>query len=520
MSHRFDEHGDGGGGGGGGGSDSAKLYRQHLLRHHSHQQQQQQQRASAFFFAELNTDLATYADPAAISDSDRRLCCPDAAASAEATEVPAGFSVLSKRHAFRWDRKLLLRLLPLHSIFALTMAAAEAAAVAAAPSAASASRCCLYTTTLALLCGAACFVSSRRFQPGSHAGAAAALDLACAALMSVAALPLSAARPAALPSGLWQVAPLLLSVLCLLPLPILLTAGYCVMLATGYTVCSGLLAYRRCGGGSGGETAMLEACRHLRAHFWNSLAGCIIVQVAVLSVGALLQRSREADLAASLRHARRYIASRVSLERQTDKLDRLVTSLVPQMSGPRELAELPCAVHRASRSLLENWRRPHRLKRFSSRVRLHRRVLTTFSGPSFCVPPDAPGWLHQLLCQHDGPPHSARAAAFFKQKPLWLSQQDYQGYRGSFDGDTYLVTFGFPLATDACRAQQALQFSLALHEFVSGLAERSHLPLTLRVGIACGPVSGCVLGQQRIVYGLVGEAADTADALQRLCQPG
>uniref|UniRef100_A0A1I8HDY5 Guanylate cyclase domain-containing protein n=1 Tax=Macrostomum lignano TaxID=282301 RepID=A0A1I8HDY5_9PLAT len=260
------------------------------------------------------------------------------------------------------------------------------------------------------------------------------------------------------------VAPLLLSVLCLLPLPILLTAGYCVMLATGYTVCSGLLAYRRCGGGSGGETAMLEACRHLRAHFWNSLAGCIIVQVAVLSVGALLQRSREADLAASLRHARRYIASRVSLERQTDKLDRLVTSLVPQIVS----------------ACIDG--------------------LTNFPAASFASA-DAARLLHQLLCHMDH---------------LTL---DYQGYRGSFDGDTYLVTFGFPLATDACRAQQALQFSLALHEFVSGLAERSHLPLTLRVGIACGPVSGCVLGQQRIVYGLVGEAADTADALQRLCQP-
>ncbi|PAA56580.1 hypothetical protein BOX15_Mlig009489g1 [Macrostomum lignano] len=508
MSHRFDEHGDGGGGGGGGGSDSAKLYRQHLLRHHSHQQQQQQQRASAFFFAELNTDLATYADPAAISDSDRRLCCPGccgigggyggAGRVTAAAAAASSFSVLSKRHAFRWDRKLLLRLLPLHSIFALTMAAAEAAAVAAAPSAASAVepavRCCLYTTTLALLCGAACFVGSRRFQPGSHAGAAAALDLACAALMSVAALPLSAARPAALPSGLWQVAPLLLSVLCLLPLPILLTAGYCVMLATGYTVCSGLLAYRRCGGGSGGETAMPEACRHLRAHFWNSLAGCIIVQVAVLSVGALLQRSREADLAASLRHARRYIASRVSLERQTDKLDRLVTSLVPQsLAAELKLNCLRgfigfdgCRVAQASGVAV---------------VSACIDGLTNFPAASFASA-DAARLLHQLLCHMDH---------------LTL---DYQGYRGSFDGDTYLVTFGFPLATDACRAQQALQFSLALHEFVSGLAERSHLPLTLRVGIACGPVSGCVLGQQRIVYGLVGEAADTADALQRLCQPG
>uniref|UniRef100_A0A1I8I2H1 AC_N domain-containing protein n=1 Tax=Macrostomum lignano TaxID=282301 RepID=A0A1I8I2H1_9PLAT len=189
------------------------------------------------------------------------------------------------------------------------------------------------------------------------------------------------------------VAPLLLSVLCLLPLPILLTAGYCVMLATGYTVCSGLLAYRRCGGGSGGETAMLEACRHLRAHFWNSLAGCIIVQVAVLSVGALLQRSREADLAASLRHARRYIASRVSLERQTDKLDRLVTSLVPQsLAAELKLNCLRgfigfdgCRVAQASGVAV---------------VSACIDGLTNFPSASFASA-DAARLLHQLLCHMD-----------------------------------------------------------------------------------------------------------------------
>uniref|UniRef100_A0A1I8FLN3 Protein kinase domain-containing protein n=1 Tax=Macrostomum lignano TaxID=282301 RepID=A0A1I8FLN3_9PLAT len=468
---------------------------------------------------------------------DRRLCCPDAAASAEATEVRQGHrgggssqqlqACCPKRHAFRWgtgscysDCCRCIR------FFALTMAAAEAAAVAAAagrrlrpPRAAvrrvgrvePAVRCCLlHHHAGAAVCArrrAAC-LGSRRISAGSQRtavrAAGRALDLACRRSdvgWPRCRCPLLGRPLCHRASGRW--APLLLSVLCLLPLPILLT------LATA-SCCHRVHRLLR----PAGLSTLRRRQRPARRGDARRPAGtcalifgirCIIVQVAgALRGRPAAARSREEATwrQPPARKAATSLLGVAGAGRPTN-LDRLVTSLVPQsLAAELKLNCLRgfigfdgCRVAQASGVAV---------------VSPAIDGLTNFPAASFASA-DAARLLHQLLLPH-GPPHSgALPASLAPPLPLTHGTLTTKAYRGSFDWpDTYLGNLWIPPSNGRRLSPPTgiaiLPSASRVPDWLRALPSTPHIAGRHRLRSAS---AAAVLGQQRIVYGLVGEAAQS-----------
>jgi class 3 adenylate cyclase len=86
-------------------------------------------------------------------------------------------------------------------------------------------------------------------------------------------------------------------------------------------------------------------------------------------------------------------------------------------------------------------------------------------------------------------------------------------------GDGYLAVAGItePKAGDALAAADA---ALGLHRAVAEIGERRGRKLALRVGIARGEAMAGVLGRERLLYDLWGDAVNVASRLETAAAPG
>jgi class 3 adenylate cyclase len=86
-------------------------------------------------------------------------------------------------------------------------------------------------------------------------------------------------------------------------------------------------------------------------------------------------------------------------------------------------------------------------------------------------------------------------------------------------GDGYLAVAGIaePNDLDVVAAAGA---GLALHRAVSDVSARRGRALSLRVGIARGPAMAGVLGRERLLYDLWGDAVNVAARLETAARPG
>jgi class 3 adenylate cyclase len=86
-------------------------------------------------------------------------------------------------------------------------------------------------------------------------------------------------------------------------------------------------------------------------------------------------------------------------------------------------------------------------------------------------------------------------------------------------GDGYLAVAGItkPSSADAVAAADA---ALGMHEAVAELASREQRALALRIGIARGEAMAGVLGRDRLLYDLWGDAVNVASRLETAAEPG
>lgn len=86
-------------------------------------------------------------------------------------------------------------------------------------------------------------------------------------------------------------------------------------------------------------------------------------------------------------------------------------------------------------------------------------------------------------------------------------------------GDGYLAVAGIaePGSADAVRAANA---ALGMHEVVAELAAHRQRGLSLRIGIARGEAMAGVLGRDRLLYDLWGDAVNVASRLETAAEPG
>jgi class 3 adenylate cyclase len=86
-------------------------------------------------------------------------------------------------------------------------------------------------------------------------------------------------------------------------------------------------------------------------------------------------------------------------------------------------------------------------------------------------------------------------------------------------GDGYLAVAGIT-ETRAGDALAAADTALGLHRAVAELSERRGRPLSLRVGIARGEAMAGVVGRERLLYDLWGDAVNVASRLETAARPG
>ncbi|HEV8547768.1 MAG TPA: adenylate/guanylate cyclase domain-containing protein, partial [Polyangiaceae bacterium] len=86
-------------------------------------------------------------------------------------------------------------------------------------------------------------------------------------------------------------------------------------------------------------------------------------------------------------------------------------------------------------------------------------------------------------------------------------------------GDGYLAVAGIAQPTDA-DAIAAAEAAAGLHVAVAEIAAQHRRDLSLRVGIARGEVAAGVLGRDRLLYDLWGDAVNVANRLETAAAPG
>lgn len=86
-------------------------------------------------------------------------------------------------------------------------------------------------------------------------------------------------------------------------------------------------------------------------------------------------------------------------------------------------------------------------------------------------------------------------------------------------GDAYMVAAGIPEPAED-HLQRLARMALAMLATVSRIAEERAIPLSIRVGIASGPVMAGVIGKQKFTYDVWGDAVNLAARLEHLSEPG
>ncbi|OYW56415.1 MAG: adenylate/guanylate cyclase domain-containing protein [Hyphomicrobium sp. 32-62-53] len=86
-------------------------------------------------------------------------------------------------------------------------------------------------------------------------------------------------------------------------------------------------------------------------------------------------------------------------------------------------------------------------------------------------------------------------------------------------GDAYMVASGIPEPCDDHLLRLA-RMGVAMLSTVERIAAERDLPLSMRVGLASGPVMAGVIGKQKFSYDVWGDAVNLAARLENLSQPG
>lgn len=85
-------------------------------------------------------------------------------------------------------------------------------------------------------------------------------------------------------------------------------------------------------------------------------------------------------------------------------------------------------------------------------------------------------------------------------------------------GDAYMAVGGVPVPS-LQHADAVAQMALAMRAVVSQFAFPGHPPLSLRIGIASGPVVAGVIGQRKFIYDLWGDTVNVASRMESTGEP-
>jgi class 3 adenylate cyclase len=86
-------------------------------------------------------------------------------------------------------------------------------------------------------------------------------------------------------------------------------------------------------------------------------------------------------------------------------------------------------------------------------------------------------------------------------------------------GDAYMAVGGVPIPC-AQHAEAVAKMALAMQAAVSQFAFPGHPPLSLRIGIASGPVVAGVIGVRKFIYDLWGDTVNIASRMESTGEPG
>jgi class 3 adenylate cyclase len=86
-------------------------------------------------------------------------------------------------------------------------------------------------------------------------------------------------------------------------------------------------------------------------------------------------------------------------------------------------------------------------------------------------------------------------------------------------GDAYMAVAGVPDAR-ADHAEATANMSLEIRDGVSQLLWPSGVPMSVRIGIACGPVIAGVIGHRKFAYDIWGDTVNAASRLESAAVPG
>ncbi len=86
-------------------------------------------------------------------------------------------------------------------------------------------------------------------------------------------------------------------------------------------------------------------------------------------------------------------------------------------------------------------------------------------------------------------------------------------------GDAYMAAAGIPVPVDDPAARLA-RMALDMQNVIERLRERTGIELSMRVGLASGPVMAGVIGTRKFTYDVWGDAVNLAARLENKSQPG
>ncbi|HNK44844.1 MAG TPA: adenylate/guanylate cyclase domain-containing protein [Pseudomonadota bacterium] len=86
-------------------------------------------------------------------------------------------------------------------------------------------------------------------------------------------------------------------------------------------------------------------------------------------------------------------------------------------------------------------------------------------------------------------------------------------------GDAYMVVGGVPIARPN-HAESIAEMALSMQEKICDFSFPGHPPLSLRIGIATGPVVAGVIGMRKFIYDLWGDTVNVASRMESSGEPG